>query len=455
MNIILTVVLLAIFQILILSKANGSSDDIPPLRLNAPFSSQKSIDRLFIEYKDLPKSMRPYLSKILYIKYTFEPVSSCTYKAPSLCNPKKTSQKHYIVKRNIGLDLSQLESAIKMALKANEKDACSDLKFSPLRRISYNNIQMIFKFDLKAHKRACGSTFGVDWSYDLATASGYGIIYVNLNISAPDLNNGTSKGTIGVDIPTIVPTIDNRSLLGFIDANSVAGQIFEYFVIHTGLAIDDLHLGAFDIGFRDLSSEIQKENLSIGITYSKLSEINNIDSVPKFYDDFENLGLIKDYFIEKNTSAFNEQMSLNISSFTMVPATEIRTFYSIKDSELKYIESLGADNIEHNVIRGESLWSLSKSYYGTGELMYSLAELNNITKSKMIIKPNQKIVIPPLYTLSEIRKKYILPGDSLWSFWKENCPKTSWSIFKKTKIAGSSSNDRIYPLQIVNGCNAN
>ncbi|WP_142382225.1 LysM peptidoglycan-binding domain-containing protein, partial [Klebsiella aerogenes] len=160
-----------------------------------------------------------------------------------------------------------------------------------------------------------------------------------------------------------------------------------YFVIHTGLAIDDLHLGAFDIGFRDLSSEIQKENLSIGITYSKLSEINNIDSVPKFYDDFENLGLIKDYFIEKNTSAFNEQMSLNISSFTMVPATEIRTFYSIKDSELKYIESLGADNIEHNVIRGESLWSLSKSYYGTGELMYSLAELNNITKSKMIIKP--------------------------------------------------------------------
>lgn len=148
-------------------------------------------------------------------------------------------------------------------------------------------------------------------------------------------------------------------------------------------------------------------------------------------------------------------MSLNISSFTMVPATEIRTFYSIKDSELKYIESLGADNIEHNVIRGESLWSLSKSYYGTGELMYSLAELNNITKSKMIIKPNQKIVIPPLYTLSEIRKKYILPGDSLWSFWKENCPKTSWSIFKKTKIAGSSSNDRIYPLQIVNGCNAN
>jgi hypothetical protein len=118
--------------------------------------------------------------------------------------------------------------------------------------------------------------------------------------------------------------------------------------------------------------------------------------------------------------------------------------------ELNFIRSWSQNAIEHRVVRGESLWQLSKRYYGSGSFHLLLAHTNRLRSTDQL-QIGQILVIEPLWKLIQYRREgeLVSSGDSLWKMHVKGGRRAAWNESTLSVPYGSSNIHVIYPLQIA------
>jgi len=448
-----------VFAILLMistvSYAAKAADAFPPLIIKDPFQKAEAVKALHELMPDLPHDVDPFLVRIRSLSYTFASQEKCTF--PVLCDNRQLDKPHYLIQRTIELDISAFDRAFESALRESEEDGCSDLKFPYPKRLSTTDQQLVFIASVSAHKRACGDwPWGGNWSTDLASASGNITASVNLSVSPPDLSGLSSRGLAWMSISQPVANITNNDMLGFINPNSVFGQIlistFRIFDFH----VNQISFQVLDTGWGDIEKFLSTDRIGVGITYASMSEANQIDSIFDFLAKSEDRGYIrKMYVLDVPSTRFlgaTNDTRLAISSFDLVAKSAVGNYYAHKAHDVALLESLGDEPIQIEVQREDNLWRIAKKKYGIGELYYLLAGANQIKDLSAPLQPGQKLKLPPLWQLSNSEGKIVVAGDNLWKIWREYCKKVSWPEFKKNVLAGLHGAEFIYPLQLLPAC---
>lgn len=127
--------------------------------------------------------------------------------------------------------------------------------------------------------------------------------------------------------------------------------------------------------------------------------------------------------------------------------------FLIKESinnEIDIIKSFSEDNAFHEVIKGDTLWSISFEKYGSPYYYSMLAAANGIDyKRAGILYTGKRITLPPLYKLYTLEGYYFVsPGDSVTSV----CIKHYGNGYRKCiddvrRLNSGMNPDKIWALQ--------
>lgn len=426
------------------------------IEIDKPFVDPKALENLHKAYPGIATGLDPYLAKIDNFSYEFTRYEQCPI--PSMCDSRLVNRPHYKVIRTVSLDISFLMPSVSGALTSQEEHGCSDMTFTNRRRLFTTSEQIGFGANVKIHKRACGRDpiFGNDWSTDLATASGNLTVSANLIKSNPDFVNKTTLGDISINFGDPDIRINNNDLLGFINANSVVGQILTGILKATKFSLDLNSFRTFDFGIGKLIDFIQLTNLQFSSSFLQLSEVNQIGSLSGYLQQQENFSTPNyDYFLNVDPTIFSEQSShtqLLISSFIFVYEQVMPNYYAAKVHEKEVISNLSKTARTYLTKQGDSFWSIAKQEYGAGSYMYLIADANPSLNFKHGIKPNFQLVLPQKWEFVLQDSQILRPGDSLWRYWKKACTLTDWATFSKSIPAGSKSANKVFPLQVVPSC---
>ena len=129
-----------------------------------------------------------------------------------------------------------------------------------------------------------------------------------------------------------------------------------------------------------------------------------------------------------NTKSILKKIKLNESTIStvlgiivvlMVGSMVVNHFRGLKEARINDVAETSIQT-GHLVAEGETLWSISESYYGTGYEWDKIAEANDITTPQQLEK-GQRLVIPTEETVSADTKAEPKPdtytvqkGDHLW-----------------------------------------
>lgn len=133
--------------------------------------------------------------------------------------------------------------------------------------------------------------------------------------------------------------------------------------------------------------------------------------------------LLFNYFTKKSTT--------NLENFDQ-EKIDLETVEPVKPGEVQEGEKPQGLPTTHNVVKGEALWKIAETYYGSGYNFVDIAKENKL-KSANVIEIGQELRIPDVQakkqTISGVEQKItvvsaqtitadthtVLPNDSLWS----------------------------------------
>ncbi|UIY30985.1 hypothetical protein LZK73_11920 [Neorhizobium galegae] len=195
------------------------------ISLPKPFGD-KAITRVHDLIPTMPDELDKYLSHIEEYGYDFGDVSpGCP--APVYCTGLPESESYATVRRFTKLSLADFISEIRKELDKHEFSGCSWLRFPNLRVMYQAPTKVTYVADISATKRACADTPFGEVKTDLASASGTVTVSVELLLTAPTLESEFSPGAFRVRVNDPIVNISKRTLLGFINADSLVGKIVQ------------------------------------------------------------------------------------------------------------------------------------------------------------------------------------------------------------------------------------
>jgi hypothetical protein len=213
----------------------------------------------------------------------------------------------YRVERHVIINFDLLGTAFSEALSTVSFNGCSDLNFSNQRRLSVALPQVLFTSDFSAHKRACGDwpwPFHGGWQTDLASATGNVVESIGADLTAPTIDY-SSPGSVASAIDRPVVNISRADLLGFIDPNSVAGQILEFTLRIDELGIDAASFRTINAGFTDLINEVKATNYGIAVPSAMIAYANSFSQSFSSIDKAEGFsGDVVPLFVDTSKSGF-------------------------------------------------------------------------------------------------------------------------------------------------------
>ncbi len=428
---------------------------LAPLVVDAPFEKPVAVENLHKLMPELPTELDPLLPYIRRISYTWLWQPNCDI--PSMCDPRFVTKPHFRVIREFLLDISHFNTAFAQALSKSERDACSDLEFSNAALQYMTSIQIGYAANVSAHERHCGTwPWGDEWSYDVASASGRVRTSVNLTVHHPDLEGMTSLGALEVSVAPAVAEIDNKNLLGFIDAGSLLGKILTAFIQLAKFELDLKTFRSFDLGLSKLMTFLESNRFEVGATYTSLHAARQVQSLPEFLSQIEALGSINEtYFLDPAATSFvthDNKPAILVSSATLLWEPRAKLYHAAKGEDLKTLRTLGDEPSTHIVARGEGIWKIATNIYGNGQFMYALAHANSNAGIARPLQPGEVLTLPARWQFLGLSKTMIVPGDSLWKYWKAHCKGIRWSDFLARNAKAIKTKNKIYPMQVIAPC---
>jgi hypothetical protein len=438
-------------QILAWSPLSANAENYVDLSLDNPFPSERSIDRLEEKFPGAAdERIRSVLKNISRIRYSFsEQILDCPY--PAYCGNIHEPSIHWrIIHREITLGVGDLGNAINAAIQSRAFDnGCSTLRFPAFRFLSADSTIILYTVEVRALIRYCRDTWLGTIKTDIAGGWAQLFIPVVLSKTAPSLGEmAWSAGSFGLaagypylhiyEFNSHFPTLDVESIASRIQAN-----------LSRFAAFDGGALSETKSGLDRFVGWLNEDSIQSVIPFLLLPKKGPVRR--RITEYMREIIEIKSYMpkqsIDMDATFIKDGSTIVISYFTVVPDDLLPNIYAEKQYELKYIAGLDRDAEVVTVRPGESLWTLAKTHYGVGDIWYLVAAENGIdTSRKTLLRPGQRILLPPYWKMAQRDSCVVRVGETVWKRLQLS------SSNKRHKIRpplGSHDVDRIYPLQCL------
>lgn len=445
---------LALFALLMtLGKLAAQPVAYPSFELSGPFKPPKVLERLYQLFPELPTTTADYLRTVEVLGYDFPFVGKCPFPRPNLLCVEDDDQQYYFLSRRMQTNLDSLPGIVQGQLNNHEIHGCSSLTFRNLRRILLTDRRIQYMADFGATKRWCfHDLLGGYHKVDVAHGSGRVVINVDLTLEDPDPAVGGKTGSFKLTANG-TGIVDDADILGFIDTDSLVGQIIGAWAKVKGFIWDKATFQTLEI-FGDLRQGFETSNYSVSVFYNAARENDATLTARKFYSDFaatissDPIQFI-DVPLTKFTPLSDGRPSLLVVSKALVAESALPLYHAFKDFELKYISSLGKNPVSHEIRKGESLWEICRREYGFGDAYFAIAGKNRLMPGRFSIKAGQTLILPPLFELVRDQDLYVKPGDTYWGRFTARYGLSAWPPKTATPPSGSNSIRRIFPGQVI------
>ncbi|WP_418140503.1 hypothetical protein NUW46_14975 [Marinobacter sp. MA] len=420
--------------------------------LTDPKKIEAFIDHLYYsEVEALPSrsDLRKALPLIRSYGYKFQRLESCE-RSINKCVPRDirlSKEPHYKVTRLIKFEIPGVEKEFQKKVREQEKDGCSFTKLPNPRILSITDQQIIFRAEYRHVEKWCD--FGTKTT--IGESKGYFLVYLRLNEVNSGWESNDDRGILYFSEPVIEAVETSRSFFGFLNANSVFGDLVKVGGFIIDASVNLAFSGLFEPSVYDAFNAPVRQSISYAYVNNLLNA--GVSDVRRASDYIEKKGLLTMiYRLDAGDTRLYRDGSgnvfINVAYSVYVSDLVMGLYYPAKLNEKDFIENLGEPDKTRIIRAGESFWSIAEAEYGRGDFFYLLAAYNGVQDLSRPIFTGDTITVPPRFRLLDGAIP-VLPDESIWSVWRELCPEKPWPSVRQNILTGSSSPDLIYPLQEI------